>query len=64
VIVAAAVEPDGSVGRTWGKARSVVVAAVEADEVADWRPYEVCEGIRGDARTAMCAAVRASGPVG
>jgi predicted Fe-Mo cluster-binding NifX family protein len=115
VIVAAAVEPDGSVGHSWGKARSVVVATVEADEVADWRPYEVCwdllhdegtsgahharvvtflrthgvgmvlvdhvgdgmrrmltsmgvdlcEDIRGDARAAMCAAVRSSsGPVG
>ena len=115
MIIAAAVEPDGSVGHSWGKARSVVVAVVEGDEVTDWRPYEVSwdlvhaegtpgahharvvtflrdhgvemvlvdhvgagmrrmltsmgvdlrEGIGGDARAAMRAAVRAAdGPIG
>ena len=41
MIIAAAVEPDGSVGHSWGKAKSVVVATVEAGRVEDWRPYEV-----------------------
>jgi predicted Fe-Mo cluster-binding NifX family protein len=51
VIIAAAVEPDGSVGHSWGKARSVVVATIEADEVADWRPYEVCWDLLHDEGT-------------
>lgn len=41
MIIAAAVDPDGSVGHSWGKATSVVVATIEDDRVVDWRPYEV-----------------------
>ncbi len=67
MIIAAAVEPDGSVGHSWGKARSVVVAAVEADEVADWRPYEVCwdllhdEGISGAHHARVATFLRTHG---
>ena len=115
MIIAAAVDPNGTVAHSWGKARSVVVAEVEGDQVVDWRPYEVSwdllhdegspgahharvvtfleahevemvlvdhvgegmrrmlagmgvvlrEGVQGDARTAMVAAVReASQPDG
>ncbi len=51
MIIAAPVEPDGSVGHTWGKARSVVVARVEAGRIADWTPYEVAWDVLHDAGT-------------
>ena len=41
MVIAAAVDPDGRVGHSWGKAQSVVVATVVDDQVGDWRPYEV-----------------------
>ncbi len=51
MIIAAAVEPDGSLGHSWGKAKSVVVATVEADEIVDWRPYEVAWDLLHDEGT-------------
>ena len=51
MIIAAAVQPDGSLGHSWGKARSVVVATVEADAIVDWRPYEVAWDLLHDEGT-------------
>ncbi len=51
MIVAAAVEPDGSVSHTWGKARSVTVATVESGRIIDWHPYEVCWDLLHDEGT-------------
>ena len=41
MIVAAAVEPDGHLGHSWGKARSVVVARVEGEQVLAWQVHQV-----------------------
>lgn len=41
MIMAAAVEPDGSVGHSWGKARTVRVASVQAGRITDWQDHEV-----------------------
>ena len=51
MIIAAAVEPNGSLGHSWGKAKSVVVATAEADEIIDWRPYEVAWDLLHDEGT-------------
>ena len=41
MVIAAAVEADGSIGHTWGKARTVAVAAVREGRVVDWQEYAV-----------------------
>lgn len=41
MIIAVAVAPDGTVGHSWGKAPSVVVARVEEGQILDWQPYDV-----------------------
>jgi predicted Fe-Mo cluster-binding NifX family protein len=41
MIVCVPVEPDGSVGHSWGRAPRVAVARVESGDVADWQEYDV-----------------------
>lgn len=41
MIVCVPVEPDGTVGHSWGRAPRVAVARVESGSVADWQEYDV-----------------------
>lgn len=41
MIIAAAVDADGLIAHSWGKARTVAVAEVEDDRVRDWQEYSV-----------------------
>jgi predicted Fe-Mo cluster-binding NifX family protein len=41
VIIAAAIEPDGTMGRAWGKAGTVAVARVNGGRIEDWREHPV-----------------------
>ena len=50
-IIAVPVDPDGSVGRTWGKARSVAVATVQDGAVTGWTLHDVGWDVAHDAGT-------------
>lgn len=41
MIVCVPVDPDGSVGHSWGRAPRVAVARVESRNIADWQEFEV-----------------------
>ena len=41
VIIAAAIEPDGTIGHAWGKADAVVVARVADGRIQDWQEHRV-----------------------
>jgi predicted Fe-Mo cluster-binding NifX family protein len=41
VIIAAAIEPDGTMGRAWGKAGTVAVARVTAGRIEEWQEHQV-----------------------
>lgn len=67
VTMAASVEPDGTVGDSWGKARSVVVAQVRDGEFVEWRRHEVAwdvvhdEGTPGAHHARVVSFLRANG---
>lgn len=41
MIVAAAIEPDGTIGHAWGKADTVAVARVADGRIQDWQQHRV-----------------------
>ena len=41
MIIAAAIEPDGTMGRAWGKADTVAVARVRDGRIEDWQEHRV-----------------------
>ncbi len=65
--VAAAVDPEGSLGHSWGKARSVVIGEVEDGQVVAWQPHDVSwdrvhdEGTSGAHHARVATFVRAHG---